>query len=99
MSPLDYLFWDLVNTKVYQCRAGEPFSPEEQVKTEIKAVWKNCATDLKLLQKAIKQFVPRLRAAEEKGTWYIFIQVHLLITLKIKGNTNCICSLQKGNGL
>ena len=32
----------------------------------MKAVWKNCATDLKSLREAIKQFVPRLRAVEEK---------------------------------
>ena len=33
-------------------------------------MWKDCATDLKPLQKVIKQFVPRLRAVEEKqGHW------------------------------
>ena len=56
--------WDLVKTKVYQGRAGEPFSSEEEFKTKIIAVWKDCATDLKPLQKAIKQFVPRLPAVE-----------------------------------
>ena len=50
---------DLVKTKVYQGTAGEPFSSEE-LKTKIKAVWKDCATDLKPLQKAIKQLLPRL---------------------------------------
>ena len=59
VNPLDYFFWDLVKTKVYQGRAGEPFSSEEELKTKIKAVWKDCATDLKPLRKAIKQFVPR----------------------------------------
>ena len=59
VNPLDYFFWDLVKTKVYQGRAGEPFSSEE-LKTKIKAVWKDCATDLKPLQKAIKQLLPRL---------------------------------------
>ena len=38
----------------------------KRVKTKIKAVWKDCATDLKPLRKAIKQFVPRLQAVEEK---------------------------------
>ena len=66
VNPLDYFFWDLVKTKVYQGRAGEPFSLEEELKTKIKAVWKDCATDLKPLRKAIKQFVPRLRALKEK---------------------------------
>ena len=59
VNPLDYFFWDLVKTKVYQGRAGEPFSSEEELKTKIKAVWKDCATDLKPLRKTIKQFVPR----------------------------------------
>ena len=30
-NPLDYLFWDLVKTKVYQGRAGESFSSEEEL--------------------------------------------------------------------
>ena len=49
MNPLDYFFWDLAKKKVYQGRAGEPFSSEEELKTKIKAVWKDCATDLKPL--------------------------------------------------
>ena len=69
-KPLDYFFWDLVKTKVYQGRAGEPFSSEE-LKTKIKALWKDCATDLRPLRKAIKQFVPRLQAAEEKQGYCI----------------------------
>ena len=32
---LDYFFWDLVKTKVYQGRPGEPFSSEEELKTKI----------------------------------------------------------------
>ena len=47
VKPLDYFFWDLVKTKVYQGRAGEPLSSEEELKTKIKAVWKDFATDLK----------------------------------------------------
>ena len=71
VNPLDYFFWDLLKTKVYQGTAGEPFSSEEELKTKIKAVWKDCATDLKPLRKAIKQFVPRLRAVEEKQGYCI----------------------------
>ena len=71
VNPLDYFFWNLVKTKVYQGSAGEPFSLEEELKAKIKAVWKGCATDLKPLRKAIKQFVPRLRAAEEKQGYCI----------------------------
>ena len=66
VNPLDYFFWNLVKTKVYQGRAGELFISEEKLKTKIKAVWEDCATDLKPLRKAIKQFVPRLRGVEEK---------------------------------
>ena len=70
LNPLDYFFWNLVKTKVYQDRAGELFSSEEKLKTKM-AVWKDCATDLKLLRKSIKQFVPRLRAVEEKQGYCI----------------------------
>ena len=66
MNPLDYFFWDLAKTKAYQGRAGEPLSSEEELKTKIKAVWKDCATDLKPLRKAIKRLFPRLQAVEEK---------------------------------
>ena len=30
VNPLDYFFWDLLKTKVYQGRVGEPFSSEEE---------------------------------------------------------------------
>ena len=71
MNPLDYFSWDLVETKVNQSRAREPFSSQEELKTKIKAMRKDCATDLKPLRKAIKQFVPRLRAVEEKQGYCI----------------------------
>ena len=75
VNPLDYFFWDLVKTKVYQGRAGEPFISEKDLKTKIKAVWKDCGTDLKTLQKAIKQSVPRLRAVEEKQEYCIKVGI------------------------
>ena len=71
MNPLDYFLGGLVKTKVYQGRAGEPFISEEELKTKIKAVWKDYATDLKPLRKAIKQFVSRLQAVEEKQGYCI----------------------------
>ena len=61
--------WDLVKTKIYQGRAGESFSSEEELKTKIKTVSKDCAT----WQKAIKQFVPRLRVVEKKQGYCIKI--------------------------
>ena len=63
-------FWDVVKTKVYQGRAGEP-SNSEELKTKIKDVWKGCTTNSKPLRKAIKQFVPRLQAVEEKQGYCI----------------------------
>ena len=71
VNPLDYFFWDLVKTKLYQGGAGELFSSEEELKTKIKAMWKDRATDLKPLRKTIKQFVPRLQAVEEKQRYCI----------------------------
>ena len=62
MNPLDYFYWDLVKTKVNQGRAGEPLISEEELKRKKQVVWKHCGTDLKPLRKAIKQFIPRLRA-------------------------------------
>ena len=52
--------------EVYQGRAGEQIQFRRRIKNEKKAVWKDCATDLKPLRKAIKQFIPRSRAVEEK---------------------------------
>ena len=73
VNPLDLFFWDLAKTKVYQGRAEQPFSSEEELKTNLKAVRKGCATDLKPLRKAIKQLVLRLRAVEEKQGYCIKI--------------------------
>ena len=49
----------------------KPFSSQEELQTKRKAVWKNCATDLKPLRKAIKQFVPILQAVEVKQGYCI----------------------------
>ena len=58
---------------MYQGRAEWPFSSEEELKTNLKAVRKRYATDLKPLRKAIKQLVLRLRAVEEKQGYCIKI--------------------------
>ena len=63
MNPLDYIVWDVVKTKVYQGRAGEPFSLEEELKAKIKAVQKDCATDLKPLRNAIKQVCSQIMSS------------------------------------
>ena len=81
VNPLYYFFWDLPKTNVYQGRAGEPFSSEQELKTKINAVWKGCATDLKTLRKAIKQFVSRLRTVEGKQGYCIKMIFGLLKNL------------------
>ena len=66
LNPLDYFFWDFVKTRVYEGRYGRPFASEDELKERIKSVWKDSATDLTTIRKAIKQFVPRLKYVEEK---------------------------------
>lgn len=66
VNPLDYFFWDFVKMKVYANRNGEPFKNEIELKRRITSVWNECATDLVPIRKAIRQFVPRLKAVERK---------------------------------
>ena len=42
-------------------------------------MWEDCEIDLKPLQKAIKQFIPRLRAVAEKQGYRINGLVKLLV--------------------
>ena len=56
----------LVKNEVYKGRSGKPFATEVELKKAIKSAWKICADDLVTTRKAIKQFVPRIRAVEEK---------------------------------
>ena len=66
-NPLDYYFWDAVKTKVYKGRMGEPFKNEKELKQKIKSVWKECASDKKVIRKAFKQFIPRLNAVVDNN--------------------------------
>ena len=66
LNPLDYFYWDLVKKKVYGGRFGNAFESENALKKRINQVWKECTLDLVTIRKAIKQFVPRLKAVEEK---------------------------------
>ena len=66
VNPLDYFFWDFVKTKVYAGRAGQPFRNEEELQKRIRFVWKDCAKEIKTIRKAICQFVPRLKAVQQK---------------------------------
>ena len=66
VNPLDYFFWDFVKTKVYAGRRGEPFANERELQAKIRSVWTDCASDVDKIRKAIRQFVPRLKAVEQK---------------------------------
>ena len=65
VNPLDYFYWDFVNTKVYERRSGKPFESEPELKKK-KSVWNICANDLVPIKKAIKQSAPRMKAVGEK---------------------------------
>ena len=67
IHPFDYFFWDFVKTKVYAVRKGKPFSNEEELQREIRAVWQDCAADIATRRKAIRQLIPRLKAVREKN--------------------------------
>ena len=64
-NPLDYYFWSKVKTKVYEGRINQPFQNENEMIARIKAVWKDCATNIPEIRKAMKEFPDRLRAVTE----------------------------------
>lgn len=66
-NPLDYHFWNKIKEKVYEERFGRPFQDVNQLKKKIRKVWPEVANDLTEIRKALKQFVPRLSAVEEKN--------------------------------
>ena len=66
INPLDYFYWDFFKIKVYEGRNGKPFASEDELQKKIKSVWNICAYELVPIRKAIKQFVPRMKAVEEK---------------------------------
>ena len=61
-NPLDYYFWSKVKDKVYENRLNKPFNSEEEMMKRIKSVWKECASNLSEIRKAMKQFKGRLQA-------------------------------------
>ena len=70
-NPLDYYFWNAVKEKVYEGRMNKPFKDEDELKRRIKSVWPSCAQETDVIRRAMKQFVPRLRAIEEKQGYSI----------------------------
>ena len=54
-----------MKTKVYEGRVNQPFESEEEMISKIKSVWKECATNLEEIRKAMKEFISRLRAVKD----------------------------------
>ena len=54
-NPLDYYFWSVLKTKVYEGRMNKPFVNEDALKRRIKSVWNECASNISDIRKAIKQ--------------------------------------------
>ena len=65
-NPLDYHFWNKVKERVYHVHHCDPFSNEAELRNRIFEVWDDCAKDLKEIRKALKQFLLRLRAVEQR---------------------------------
>ena len=53
--------------KVYERRHGKPFPDIDSLRSKIIEVWDECASDLKSIRKAIKEFLPRLKAVRMKN--------------------------------
>ena len=70
-NPLDYYFWSAVESRVYAGRGTQPFSNLSELKARIQEVWSECSNNVLEIRKSIKQFVPRLRAIEEKQGYSI----------------------------
>ena len=66
VSPLGYYFWDKIKTKVYGDRFNQAFQNEKALKKKIKIIWPEVSNDLKEIRNALKQFIPRLTALQEK---------------------------------
>ena len=66
VNPLDYFYWDLFEINVYKERSEKPFASEAELKNKVKSPWNISADDLVAIRKAIKQFVPRMKAVAEK---------------------------------
>ena len=70
-NPLDFYFWERVKTQVYKGRMNKPFKTEKELIQKIKRVWPECAKNKSEIRKAMKQFVPRLRAVNDNNGFSI----------------------------
>ena len=62
----DYYFPDRVQEKVYNGRYCYLSAMIDKLKRRIRDIWDECATDLPQIRKAMKQFLPRLEAADTR---------------------------------
>ena len=65
-NPLDYYFWEKVQRKVYENSFNRAFESENALKRRIRRVWPEVSRDIEEIRKALKEFVPRLKSANEK---------------------------------
>ena len=73
-NPLDYYFWSRVKDKVYEGRLNKHFTSEYEMIQKIKSVWKECASNLSEIRKAMKQFRDRLKAVHDCNGSSIIMQ-------------------------
>ena len=66
-NPFDYYFWNQVKEKVYKNRMNYLFQSEQEFISKIKAVCPSCASNVKEIRKAMKQFTGRLEEVKEKN--------------------------------
>ena len=88
-NPLDYYFWDRVQEKVYNGHYCYPFATIDELKRRIRDVWDECATDLPQIRKAMKLFLPRSEAVDEKERGLIKTVFGLTLTNKYIYRTLC----------
>ena len=65
-NPLDYFFWDHVQEKVHDGHYCYPFVTIDELKRRICDVFHECVTDFPKIHKAMKQFLPGLKAVDAK---------------------------------
>ena len=65
-NPSDYYLWNEVKEKIYSGHNTKPFESEKELQGRICSVWDQCTENVELLHKAIKQFLPHLKAVVTK---------------------------------
>jgi len=50
---------------------NKPFKDEKEMIAKVKSVWKDCASNVVEIRKAMKEFTGRLQAVKEHNEWVI----------------------------